>query len=55
MANVLAKASAGLGKSLNPELAKRWRSAHDQISKFLRGVGLTGQEHNQAPEAHGKH
>ena len=40
--------SAGLGKRLDPELANCWRSGDDQISKFLREVGLTGEEHNQA-------
>jgi hypothetical protein len=48
MANVLAKVSAGLGNRLDPELAKRWRSADGQIPKFLREVGLTGEERNQA-------
>src|SRR5438309_2971230 len=40
--------SAGLGKRLDPELAKSWRSAYGRISQFLREVGLTGEEHNQA-------
>jgi hypothetical protein len=44
----MANVSAGLDKRLDAELAKRWRSADDQISKFLREVGLTGEEHNQA-------
>jgi hypothetical protein len=38
----------GLEKRLDTELAKRWRSADGQISKFLREVGLTGEEHNRA-------
>ena len=40
--------STGLGKRLDAELATRWRSADDQISKFLREVGLTGEECSQA-------
>jgi CRP/FNR family transcriptional regulator, nitrogen fixation regulation protein len=38
--------STGLGKRLDLELAKRWRSAQDQIPTFLREVGLTGEEHS---------
>ena len=40
--------SSGLDKCLDVELAKHWRSAHQQISQFLHAVGLTGEEHNQA-------
>jgi hypothetical protein len=38
----------GLGKRLDAELARRWRLADGQISTFLRGVGLTGDEHHQS-------
>jgi hypothetical protein len=44
----MANVSAGLGKRLEADLAKRWRLADGQISRFLSEVGLTGEEHNQA-------
>ncbi len=44
----MTNASAGFGKRLNAELAKRWRSTDNQIARFLDEVGLTGEEHNQA-------
>jgi hypothetical protein len=40
--------SSGLGKRLDLELAKRWRSTEGQITNFLHEVGLTGEVHNQA-------
>lgn len=39
---------SGLGKRLAEGLVKQWRSADGEIDKFLRDVGLTGEEHNQA-------
>ncbi len=44
----MTNASAGLGKHLNAELAKRWRSSDDQIARFLNEVGLTGDEFSEA-------
>jgi hypothetical protein len=40
--------SGGLGKRVDAELAKRWRSSNGVISNFFREVGLTGEEHSQA-------
>jgi hypothetical protein len=44
----MSNVSAGLGKRLEADLAKRWRLADGQISRFLSEVGLTGEENNQA-------
>jgi SEC-C motif len=40
--------SSGLGRRLDVDLAIRWRSADGQIARFLRLVGVTGEEHSQA-------
>jgi hypothetical protein len=44
----MANVSDRLTQDLDAELATRWRSADDQIPKFLREVGLTGEECSQS-------
>ena len=40
--------SNGLSKRLDGDLARRWRSADGEITKFLRENGLTGEQHSKA-------